>query len=129
MIPESHVDILEKPSFAHIATLMPDGAPQVTPVWVDYEDGKILVNSSRGRRKDLNIERDRRVALSVLDPENPYRGLAVRGRVVEINSEDAEAHIDKMARKYLNKETYRRRADEVRVLYKILPETVHLIGG
>jgi PPOX class probable F420-dependent enzyme len=129
MIPASHLDVLEKKAFAHVATLMPDGTPQVTPVWVDLADGFIVINSARGRRKDLNMERDHRVALSILDPDNPYRGLMVRGRVVEITTEGADAHIDNMARKYLNQDKYPfRQPGEVRVLYRIDPEKVKVIG-
>lgn len=129
MIPASHLDVLEKKAFAHVATLMPDGSPQVTPVWVDVANGRVVVNTARGRRKDLNLERDRRVALSILDPENPYRGLMIRGRVIDITTEGADEHIDKMARKYLNQDKYPfRRQGEVRVLYHIDPEKVRVIG-
>jgi PPOX class probable F420-dependent enzyme len=129
MIPASHADIIDKKSFAHLATLMPDGSPQVTPVWVDREGGKILVNSARGRRKDQNLERERRVALSITDPDNPYRALMIRGRVVDIKSEGADAHIDKMAKKYLNQDVYPfRQPDEQRVIYVIEPEKVAVMG-
>ncbi|HSF83477.1 MAG TPA: PPOX class F420-dependent oxidoreductase [Anaerolineales bacterium] len=121
--PEEYVDLFTKKAFAHIATLMPDGSPQVTPVWVDYEDGFILVNSARGRQKDRNIRRDPRVAIAILDPDNPYRYLQVRGKVVEITEVGADAHIDKMAFKYLGQEKYpSRRPGEIRVIYKILPD-------
>lgn len=120
---EEYVDLFTKKAFAHIATLMPDGSPQVTPVWVDYEDGFILVNSARGRQKDRNIRRDPRVAIAILDPDNPYRYLQVRGKVVEITEVGADAHIDKMAFKYLGQEKYpSRRPGEIRVIYKILPD-------
>jgi len=130
MIPSSHADILEKKSFAHLATLMPDGSPQVSPVWIDTAaDGKIIVNSARGRRKDQNIERDRRVALSVTDPDKPYRALMIRGRVVDIVTEGADAHIDKLAKKYMGKDRYPfRRPGEERVMYVIEPEKVAVMG-
>ncbi len=122
-IPENFLDLFTKKAYAHLATLMPDGSPQTTPVWLDYQDGFILVNSARGRQKDRNIRRDPRVAISILDPENPYRYLQVRGRVVEITEAGADAHIDKLAFKYLGKEKYpNRRPGEIRVIYKILPE-------
>lgn len=124
-IPQKYMDLFEKRAFANLATLMPDGSPQVTPVWIDYDGSHILVNSAQGRQKDLNLKRDGRVALSILDPDDPYRYLQVRGKVIEITLEGADAHIDKMAYKYLGKDKYPyRREGEVRVLYKIYPENV-----
>jgi PPOX class probable F420-dependent enzyme len=99
-IPEKYLDLFEKRAFAHLATLMPDGSPQVTPVWVDYDGEYVLVNSSIGRQKDLNMRRDPRVAIDIQDPDQPYRHLQVRGEVVEITEEGADEHIDKMAKKY-----------------------------
>jgi len=129
MIPSSHADILQKKSFAHLATLMPDGSPQVTPVWVDVVDGKIVVNSAKGRLKDKNLEHDPRVAISVTDPDNPYRSMTIRGKVVEIRTEGADAHIDKMAKKYIGKDKYPGRATgEVRVLVTIAPDKIHTMG-
>ncbi len=120
-----HEELIQKKSFAHLATIMPDGSPQVTPVWIDYDGENILVNSARGRQKDRNIKRNRNVAVSILDPHDPYRYFQVRGTVEEITERGAEDHIDKMAMKYLGLETYPyRRPGEVRVLYKIKPESV-----
>ena len=129
-IPQSHVPLLtEKKAFAHLATLMPDGSPQVTPVWVDFDGSHVLVNSARGRVKDKNMELNRDVALSVQDPENPYRYLGVRGKVVEITEQGADEHIDKLAKKYLGRESYPgRSAGEVRRIYKIEPLSVHANG-
>jgi len=113
-------DLFEKKAFAQLATLMPDGSPQVSPVWVDFQDGLVLVNSARGRVKDRNIARDPRVALSIQDPDNPYRKLLLRGQVVEIITDGADAHIDKMALKYRGLEKYpNHRPGETRVIYKI----------
>jgi PPOX class probable F420-dependent enzyme len=124
-IPESFRDLFTKVAFAHLATLMPDGTPQVTPVWVDYDGTHVRVNSARGRLKDKNMRRDKRVALSIQDPENAYRYIAVRGEVVEITEQGADADIDKLAKKYLGKDRYPfRSAGEVRVIYKIRPEKV-----
>src|SRR5258708_7856034 len=95
VIPENYLDLFDKKAFAHVATLMPDGTPQVTPVWVDYDGEHILINSARGRRKDKNMESNPAVALSIQDPDNPYRYLEVRGPVVEITEAGASAHIDK----------------------------------
>jgi len=125
VIPDSHVDLFKKKAFAHLATLMPGGQPQVTPVWVDYDGRHIVINTAQGRQKDKNLQRDRRVALSILDPDNPYRYLEVRGRIAERSLEGADAQIDAMARKYLGQEKYPfRQPNEVRVLYKIEPEHV-----
>jgi len=117
--------LLGKQAFAHLATVMPDGSPQVSPVWVDVDGDTILVNSAEGRLKDKNIQRDKRVALSLTNPENPYQAVMIRGRVTEITKQGADQHIDKMAKKYLGKDKYPGRAPgEVRVLYRIEPEKV-----
>ena len=123
VVPDSHLDLFKKKAFAHMATLMPDGKPQVTPVWVDYDGQNVVINTAEGRQKDRNLQRDGRVALSIIDPENPYRYLEVRGRVVERTVEGADRHIDAMALKYLGKEKYPfRQPGEVRVIYKVRPE-------
>ncbi len=129
-IPKNFVDLFKKSSFAHLATLMPDGTPQVTPVWCDYDNPHVLVNSARGRRKDKNMRERPEVALSIQDPENPYRYLEIRGRVVEITEQGADEHIDRMAQKYLGQERYpNRQPGEVRVLYKIEPRRFTSMGG
>ena len=128
-IPASHSDLLKKPAFANLATLNADGSPQVTPVWVDFDGTHVLVNTARGRVKAKNLARESRVALSIADPENPYRYLGIQGRVVETTEAGADAHIDKMARKYLGKDTYPFRGPgEVRVMFKIAPDKVHTNG-
>jgi PPOX class probable F420-dependent enzyme len=121
-IPSQFLDLFQKKAFASLATVMPDGTPQVTPVWVDYDGGHVLVNSARGRRKDRNMKVGASVALAIMDPDNPYRHLQVRGRVSEVTEHGADAHIDRMAKKYLGKDRYPfRQPGEVRVLYKITP--------
>jgi PPOX class probable F420-dependent enzyme len=128
-IPDSYLDLFQKKAFANLATLMPDGSPQVTPVWCDFDGTHVLVNSARGRQKDKNMQRNARVALSILDPDNPYRYLGIRGQVAEITEEGADAHIDKMAKKYLDKDKYPfRQPGEVRVLYKIRPVKINKMG-
>ncbi len=128
-IPEEYLDLFQQPAFANLATLMPDGSPQVTPVWCDYDGEFVIINSAKGRVKDRNMRRNPHVALSILDPKNPYRYLEVRGRVAEITEEGADNHINKMAKKYLNVDTYPYRSpDEVRVLYKIAPEHFSFMG-
>lgn len=128
-IPEAFRDLLTTPSFAALATLNADGSPQVSPVWFDSEGERLVVNSAKGRVKDKNLRRDPRVALSIQDPANPYRYLGLQGRVVEITEEGADAHIDRMAKKYLGKDKYPfRQPGEVRVLYKIEIERAHTMG-
>jgi len=114
---------------AHLATLMPDGSPQVTPVWCDLDGEHVLVNSAKGRRKDKNMRKDARVALSMCDPDNPYRYLEIRGRVVEIIEEGAREHIDALAKKYLDLDVYPHHNDtDVRVIYRIAPQRFTQMG-
>lgn len=126
-IPESHIDILNKKSFAHVATLMADGTPQVTPVWVDYDGEFIIINSARGRVKDRNMKVGAPVAVEVMDADNPYRYLQVRGKVAEVTEAGADASIDKLAKKYMGADSYPfRKEGEVRVIYKILTRQARL---
>lgn len=128
-IPEKYRDLFSKRAFASLATLMPDGRPQVTPVWVDLDGDHIIFNSARGRQKDKNVRRDPRVSLAIVDPENPYRYMEIRGRVVEITEHGADASIDKLAKKYLGVDKYPYgQPNEVRVLYKIQPEHTTTMG-
>jgi PPOX class probable F420-dependent enzyme len=117
--------LLKEPNFANLATLMPDGSPQVTPVWVDFDGTHILVNTAEGRQKPRNMRRDPRVAVSVFNQQDPYTYATVRGRVVEVTHEGADQHIDRMAKKYLGRDVYPFRAPgERRVIFKIAPEHV-----
>lgn len=128
-IPDKYRDLFSKRAFASLSTLMPDGSPQVTPVWVDLEGDLVVVNTTKGRQKDKNMRRDPRVALAIIDPENPYRYLEIRGRVAEITEEGADAHIDKMAKKYLGADKYPyRQPSEHRVMFKIRPEHTSTMG-
>jgi PPOX class probable F420-dependent enzyme len=126
-IPEIYLDLLrEKKAFAHLATIMADGSPQNTPVWFDYMDGKIRVNSARGRVKVRNMKVGAKVALSIMDPDNPDRYVQLRGTVTRV-SEDAvaAAHIDSLAKKYLgvDKNPYAK-AGDVRVMFEITVSSV-----
>jgi PPOX class probable F420-dependent enzyme len=126
-IPEQAARLFQEPNFGFLATIMEDGSPQVSPVWVDIDtaDGLVLVNSAYGRVKMKNLARDPRVAISVADRTNPYTMVTVRGRVVEQTTEGADSHIDLMAKKYLGADKYPFRAPgEKRVLLKIKPEKV-----
>ena len=121
------VKLLQEPQLAHFTTLMKDGAPQTTPVWVDVEpDGShVLVNTADTRLKTANVERDPRVSVSVVDSGNAWRYALVRGRVVERRHEGAEEHIDTLARKYLGEETYpNHNPAEPRVILRIKPDHV-----
>jgi len=129
VIPEKYRDLFNKRAFAALTTLMPDGSPQTTPVWVDTDGEYVIFNSAKGRQKDRNVRRDPRVALAIVDPDNPYRYLEVRGKVAEISEQGADAHIDKMAKKYLGQDKYPyRQPSEVRVIYKIRPEHTTTMG-
>ena len=121
--PEKYADLFKKPAFANLATLMPDGSPQVTPMWVDYDGRHILFNTAIGRVKDKNMRRDRRVSLCIVDPDDPYRYVEVRGQVTDVTQEGADEHINKMSQKYLGQAIYPfRQPGEQRVLFKIDPE-------
>src|SRR5918996_1225229 len=128
-IPEEFKDLFGKVAYANIATMMPDGTPQVTPVWFDYDGNYLRVNSAKGRVKDKNMRRNKNVALSIFDPDNPYRHLTVQGEVVNITEQGADEHIDALAKKYLGKDKYPfRQPGEVRVIYKIRPDRVAQMG-
>lgn len=129
--PETHQDLLayETKAFANLATVMPDGTPQVTPVWFDINDGKVRVNTARGRVKDRNMQQNASVAIAIIDPKNPYRYLQVRGRVTTITEEGADAHIDSLAKKYMGADKYPfRQPGEQRVIYEIEPTSFQKMG-
>ena len=124
-IPHEFLDLFEKPSLSHLATLMPDGSPHVSPVWIDYDGQYILINTAKGRRKEINMRERPQVALDIVDPENPFRFLSIRGRVVEITEEGANEHRDRLDTRYLGITKYPPRdPQEIRVICKILPERI-----
>jgi PPOX class probable F420-dependent enzyme len=126
---EKYSDLFKKKAFANLGTLMKDGSPQVTPVWCDFDGKYIRVNSALGRVKDKNIRRDPRVALAIVDPENPYRYIEIRGKVVEVTEKGADDHINSLSDKYLGNPVYPfRQPGEVRVLYKIEPQKFSSMG-
>jgi len=129
-IPVKYLDLLQqKKAFANLATLMPDGSPQVTPVWFDYTGGVIRVNTAKGRVKARNLKIGSPVALSIMDPDEPYRYLQIRGRVRRALEEGADAHIDSLAKKYLGKDKYPfRQLGEVRISYEIEPLSASGMG-
>jgi len=128
-IPDQYQDLLQKKAFAHLGTVMKDGSPQVTPIWFDYDGTHIRINSAAGRWKDKNMRSRPQVALSILDPDNPYRYIQLRGKVVAVTKEGADAHIDSLAKKYLDQDKYPfRQPGEERVMYKIEVERVSAMG-
>jgi PPOX class probable F420-dependent enzyme len=129
-IPAAFHDLLSgKKALAHLATNMPDGSPQVTPVWFDYTNGRIRVNTAKGRVKARNMTEGARVALSIVDPDNAYRYLQVRGKIARVTEDGAVAHIDSLAKKYLGKDVYPwHNAKDVRVIYEIEPMSVQTMG-
>jgi PPOX class probable F420-dependent enzyme len=121
--------LLSEPAFAEVATLMADGSPQITQVWVDTDGEHILINTAENRQKTRNVLRDPRVAVNVVDPNNAWRLASVRGKVVDITTEGSDDLIDRLAKKYLGQDKYpNRRPDEVRVTLKIAPEKVNEVG-
>jgi PPOX class probable F420-dependent enzyme len=121
--------LLSEPAYCQIATLMPDGSPQITQTWVDTDGQHILINTGEGRQKVRNVRRDPRVAVNVVDPANAYRIASVRGRVAEITTNGADENIDKLAFKYLGQEKYPfRQPGEVRVILKIVPDKINAMG-
>lgn len=128
-IPDQYKDLLEKKAFAHLGTLMKDGSPQVTPVWFDHDGTHIRINSAKGRWKDKNMRNRPQVALSILDPDNPYRYMQIRGKVVDVTEAGADVHIDSLAKKYLGQDKYPfRQPGEERVIYKVSVERVNVMG-
>ncbi len=116
------IKIIEGKNFGHIGTLLPDGSPHVTPVWVDRESDLVLVNTAMRRVKQKNTARDQRVSISIIDQENPYDRIIIQGRVVGQTNEGAEAHIDKLAKKYTGANKYQMSSPaERRVIIKIEP--------
>ena len=129
-IPESYRDLFEKATFAHVVTLSEDGAPHSTPVWVDYDadDDRILVNTERHRRKARNVENDPRVAVSMTDPDDPYRFLSITGEVESVTTEGARKQINELAQRYMNEETYPMEIQSERVILRIRPDEVLTSG-
>lgn len=129
-LPEQALRLLkEGKNFAAVATLMPDGSPHVTVTWIDTDGKHVIFNTAEGRLKPKNLRRDPRVAISVINSENPYQQVVIRGRVVEMTHEGADEHIDRMAKKYLGVDKYPYRAPgEKRVIVKVVPEKVAVMG-
>ena len=128
LIPESHCDLLapEARAFGYLATLMPDGSPQLTPLWFDVDGEYILLNSAKGRTKDKNMRARKRVALLITDPQDPFgRYIQIRGTVVEVTEEGALEHIQKLSLRYDDK-PWTITEGQIRVIYKIQPDSVYV---
>ena len=128
-IPDNYLDLLQKKAFASLATVMPDGSPQVTPVWCDYNDGIVRVNTAKGRVKANNMREGSPVALAIIDPDNPYRYIQVRGRVRHVREQGAQEHINALTKKYLGQDKYPfAQPGEVRLMYEIEPTSTSVMG-
>ena len=128
-IPESHRDLLERPILASLATVQPDGQPQVTPVWADIADGCVRINTAAGRQKHRNLLARPQATVLVMDPDDGQRYIEIRGEVADVSEETGDAVIDKLAGDYLGAETYPyRTASEQRVTFLIRPTRV-VTGG
>ena len=124
-VDDSVIRLLTGKNFAFVATLMKDGSPQITPTWIDYDGKTILINTAEGRVKQKNVSRDPHVAISIVDQNNPYNMLTIRGKMIEQTSNGADDHIDKLAKRYLGVDKYPFRSpNEKRVILKVKPENV-----
>jgi len=130
-VPDAYLDLFERKTFAHFATVMPDGTPQVTPVWVDYDeaDDRVLINTMQGRQKERNVQRTPKVGVSITDPDDPYRYVSVRGEVETVTQEGAVDHINELAHRYMDQD-YPNLDDESgpRVVLRIRPDRVVTSG-
>jgi PPOX class probable F420-dependent enzyme len=113
LIPDSHIDLLDRPILVSLATVQPDGQPQVTPVWADVEDGVIRVNTAAGRQKWKNLVYRPQATVLAIDPDNAFRFIEVRGKVVRQSEETGIEVIDKLAKDYLNADVYPGHTPEV----------------
>jgi PPOX class probable F420-dependent enzyme len=121
--------LLGEPAFCQLATLMPDGSPQITQVWVETDGEHVLINTIEGSQKEKNVRRDPRVAVNVVDPQNAWRIAMVRGRAVEVTTEGAIEQIDRLAKKYLGRDTYPfHHPHRIRTTIKISPEKINATG-
>lgn len=129
-IPDGFADLLESTALAHVATVGPQGEPQVNPVWFDWDDAHILFSQTKTRQKYRNVQREPRIALSIVDPSNPGRYLEIRGRVTEIREDPDFAFINSMAKKYIGMDEYLwRQPGEERVVIVVAPEHTTQMGA
>ena len=122
--------LLEGKNFAFLATINPDGSPQVTPVWVEYDGTHVVINTEKSRAKVRNIAKDPRVSVSIANAANPYEYVEIRGKVVEVTDKGGLEGIDRLAKKYIGQDKYPwNKPGDVRVLVKIAPEKIHGMGA
>ena len=122
-------ELIARPVLASLATLNPDGSPQITPLWIDLDGDHVVFNTAQGRVKARNLEKDARVAVSVIDPDDPYNVVALRGTVTEVTTDGADAHIDALAKKYLGVDSYpMRREGEVRIRVTVRTDRIAMQG-
>jgi PPOX class probable F420-dependent enzyme len=126
-IPEAYHDLFEKATFAHVTTMLPDGRPHTTPVWIDYDAdaNRLLVNTERHRRKAKNVENDPTASASMTDPDDPYRFLSVTGEVDDVTTEGARAHIDDLTMRYMGEAEYPQPVQSERIVLRIRPDEVY----
>lgn len=125
---DAQAQLFRDKNFAAVATIRQDGSPQVTPVWVDYEDGAVVFNTAVGRGKERNLRRDPRITVEVSSAENPYQYVSISGQA-ELTEEGAEQLIDRLAKKYMDVDEYPfRQPGERRVTVRVRPETVDAMG-
>ena len=121
--------LIARPVLASLATLNPDGSPQITPLWVDLDGDDVVFNTAQGRKKARNLERDARVAVTVIDPDDQYNVVAFQGTVTDVTTDGADAHIDALAKKYLGVDTYpMRREGEVRIRVTVRTDHIAMQG-
>jgi PPOX class probable F420-dependent enzyme len=127
-IPPSHEDLLKAKGLAHLATIGPDGAPQTSPVWYDWDGERVLMSNTKGRQKNKNLTRDPRAAVSIVDPEDPYRYIEIRGEV-EIEDDPDKTLIHKLSKKYRGRDRYTYDGpNDHRVIFKLTPKRVSTMG-
>jgi PPOX class probable F420-dependent enzyme len=124
-IPDNVVDLFQRPIVCALATLMPDGQPQVTPVWCDYDGEYVRINTARGRQKDRNMTKRAKVSALLIDPQNPYHWVEVRGHIEEVTEDGAIEHIHQLSHKYTGQDYQNLTLGEVRVMYKIKLDKVN----
>jgi PPOX class probable F420-dependent enzyme len=129
VIPDSHRDILDQPAIAHLASLGPRGEPQTHPVWFLWDDGRLKMSTTTDRQKFANVDRDRRVSVSILDRDNPYRYVEIRGHVVEVEPDPEKQFIDRLAKQYLDADEYPNKDPNAdRVVLHLEPEHAATMG-
>lgn len=128
-IPDEYRDLFETDAFGDFATILPDGTPHVTPVWVDYDGEYVLVNTARGRQKERNVQRNPKVGLSVMDPDDPYRFVQIQGEVETVTEEGAVEHINELAGRYMGVDEYPNLGNEDGERIKIMIRPNHVITG